>query len=83
MLKKFSITCSLFLLALPLLAAEPSENCKIAVKQTDKNGKRKMTIERVHASSREDCKQQAKAKEINSDPEEIDKVTATFSYVEK
>lgn len=58
-----------------------SKNCKLTIRQLHANGKKNVEVEEVHASSREDCKRQAKERETLAD--DGVKVSVIFSWHEE
>ena len=56
-------------------------NCKITVRTKLKNGKTKVGVDRVEAVSREDCKRQAKERELKTD-DDVARTTASWGWSE-
>jgi hypothetical protein len=60
-------------------AYSETSKCRLTVRTTFKSGKKKIDVMEVEASSREECKQIAKEKELVND-EEIEKIKVSFGY---
>jgi len=54
-------------------------NCKLTVRIFKKDGSRKLNIEKVHASSKEDCKSKANSRKLTSD-DDIDKIQVSYGW---
>jgi len=70
------------LLVLAGCASTPSKppNCKLTVRTLGKDRKEKVEVVEVYATSREDCKAQAKEREVILDPNETLNIRATYGY---
>ena len=65
------------------LAAPEPENCKLVVRTSFASGKKKLEVIETYAASREDCKQQAKMREVAAEGDvEIERVRTSFGYRE-
>jgi hypothetical protein len=70
------------LLSMPSAHAAGKKNCKLTIRTLTREGKAKIEVVEIHASSREECKFQAKEKEAIKDDEEIANVRVSYSWRE-
>ncbi len=62
-------------------ADDDKPNCKLTIRVYKKDGSRKLNVEMVHASSKQDCKEQANSRKLTSDAE-VDKIQVSYGWQE-
>lgn len=77
-MKKLFLILIVGVLALPLVAAE--ENCKLVVHTRYTDGSRALAVLDVFAATRQECKLERDQREINSNPEKILEIKASFGW---
>lgn len=76
------------LIALVLLTGAVAEademNCKLTVYATLKNGKKKVTVDEIHAPSFQDCKTEAQLRRMltSESEDDVENVKVTFGFRE-
>jgi hypothetical protein len=84
MLRRAAISLVFCLVGLlnPFVAFGARKNCKLTIRTLTTSGKAKVEVLETVAESREDCRLQAKDREVIKNPEEISNIRVSFSYSE-